>query len=328
MVAGTRRRARRGPPDRDRNATVNSPETKSPDARAALGSLSRLARRVLLVERAWPPIVFALVVGVVFLAGAWLGAFEFAPRLARVAGVALFAIAAIVALAPLVLLRRPGEREVLTRLDRDAGTSHRPASSLADPLANDSDDPATRALWQAHLARQASAVARVRVAPPAPRMVERDPYALRFAAVLVAFAAAVIAGPEMYGRVAAAFDWRSARAIAAAAARSRIDAWIDPPPYAGQPPLVIDFKSPRSAELVVPEDSTLVVRGDPGLVETRIEGGIAPVGPKGDARGAARRPGGKAVDDPCRRQGDDPARRPRPPRWSSPLRRPARRRSR
>jgi uncharacterized protein (TIGR02302 family) len=79
----------------------------------------------------------------------------------------------------------------------------------------------------------------------------------------------------MYGRFAAAFDWRSDEAVAAVAA-SRIDAWIDPPPYAGQPPLVIDFKTADPQTLTVPEDSVLVVHGDPSLVDTRVEGGIAP----------------------------------------------------
>ena len=106
-------------------------------------------------------------------------------------------------------------------------------------------------------------------------MAERDPYALRFAVAMLAFAAAVVAGPEMYGRLAAAFDWRSDEAVAAVAS-SRIDAWIDPPPYAGQPPLVVDFKTADPQTLTVPEDSVLVVHGDPSLVETRIEGAITP----------------------------------------------------
>ena len=113
-------------------------------------------------------------------------------------------------------------------------------------------------------------------------MAERDPYALRFAVAMLAFAAAVVAGPEMYGRLAAAFDWRSDEAVAAVAA-SRIDAWIDPPPYAGRPPLVIDFKTPDPQTLTVPEDSVLVVRGDPSLVETRIEGAITPSEQKNEA---------------------------------------------
>ena len=234
-----------------------------------------LARRALLMERIWPPLVFALAVVILFLAASWAGAWQFAPRVIRIAGVVLFALGAGAALSPLVRLRRPAARDALARLDRDAKVGHRPASSLADSLANDHGDSGTQALWAAHRARLEREVEAIRVSPPSPGMTERDPYALRFGVALLAFAAAVIAGPEMYGRFAAAFDWRSDEAVAAVAA-SRIDAWIDPPPYAGQPPLVIDFKTADPQTLTVPEDSVLVVHGDPSLVETRVEGGIAP----------------------------------------------------
>src|SRR5262249_11995099 len=82
------------------------------------------------------------------------------------------------------------------------------------------------------------------------------------------------------------FDWRSDGAIAATAV-SRIDAWIDPPPYAGRPPVVVDFKTADPQALTVPEDSVLVVRGDPSVVETRVEGGIAPSEQKNGAPGNA-----------------------------------------
>jgi uncharacterized protein (TIGR02302 family) len=240
-----------------------------------LAALAVWARRALLVERVWPPLVFALFVAILFLAASWAGAWQFAPRAIRIAGVILFALGAGAALSPLLRLRRAPTRDVLARLDRDAKVSHRPASSLADSLANDHGDPATDALWAAHRARLQREVEAIRVSPPSPGMAERDPYALRFAVALLAFAAAVIAGPEMYGRFASAFDWRSDAAVAAVAA-SRVDAWIDPPPYAGQPPRVLDFKTADPQTLSVPEDSVLVVRGDPSLVETRVEGAITP----------------------------------------------------
>ncbi|HEX9169730.1 MAG TPA: TIGR02302 family protein, partial [Roseiarcus sp.] len=247
----------------------------SPANRGRLGALATLAQRVLMVERTWPPVVFALAVVILFLAASWLGVWQFAPRSFRIAGVVLFAVAGGIALAPLARMRRPAPRDILTRLDRDAGASHRPASSLADSLANDDGDPGTQAMWAAHRARLERAVDAIRVAPPSPRMAERDPYAIRFGVALLAFAAAVAAGPETYGRLAAAFDWRSDEAIAAGAA-SRIDAWIDPPPYAGRPAVVIDFKTAAPQTLNIPEDSILVVHGDPSLVETRIEGAISP----------------------------------------------------
>ena len=192
------------------------------------------------------------------------------------------AVGAGIALSPLVRLRRPAARDVLARLDRDAKVRHRPASSLADSLANDDGDPGTQALWAAHRARLEREVDAIRVSPPSPGMAGRDPYALRFAVAMLAFATAVVAGPEMYGRFASAFDWRSDAAVAAVAA-SRIDAWVDPPPYAGQPPLIIDSKSANPQTLTVPEDSALVVRGDPSLVETRVEGAITALDQKNEA---------------------------------------------
>ena len=232
-----------------------------------------------MVERGWPPFVWTVAVAVLFLAVSWLGLWQFAPREARIAGVVLFAAGLGVTLAPLFRLRRPKTRDISARLDRDAGTELRPASGLTDTLANDKD-PVARALWAAHQARLAALVKKIRVSPPAPRMAERDPYALRFGVALVAFAAAVAAGPELYGRFAAAFDWRDGGEAAAAAA-SRIDAWIDPPAYAARPPLVIEFKNGEPQKLAVFEDSTLVVRGDPVVVETRTEGGLKPAEEKG-----------------------------------------------
>ena len=253
---------------------MNEPVKPSIDG-GRLAALAVVARRALMVERVWPPLVFALAVVILFLAASWVGVWQFAPRAFRISGVLLFALACGVALSPLVRLRRPAARDVLARLDHDSHTDHRPASSLADTLANDHGDSGTQALWAAHRARLERAVAAIRVAPPAPRMVDKDPYALRFGVAMLAFAAAVVAGPEMYGRLASAFDWRGDAAQAATAA-SRIDAWIDPPPYAGRPPLVIDFKTADPQTLTVPEDSVLVVRGDPSVVETRVDGGIAP----------------------------------------------------
>ena len=250
-------------------------QDKSSVGGGRLAALAVWARRALVVERIWPPLVFALAVSVLFLAASWAGAWQFAPRALRIAGVVLFALGAGAALSPLMRLRRPAARDVLARLDRDAKASHRPASSLADSLANDHGDPGTHALWASHRARLEREVDAIRVSPPSPGMAERDPYALRFGVALLAFAAAVVAGPEMYGRFASAFDWRG-DAAQAAAAESRIDAWIDPPPYTAQPPLVIDFKTADPQRLTVPEDSVLVVHGDPSLVDTHVEGGIAP----------------------------------------------------
>jgi uncharacterized protein (TIGR02302 family) len=261
-------------------------DTDNPSIDGRFAELAVWARRALLVERVWPPLVFALAVAILFLTASWAGAWQFAPRTVRIGGVILFALGLGAALSPLLRLRRPAARDVLARLDRDAKVGHRPASSLADSLANDHGDPGTQALWAAHRARLEREVEAIRVSPPSPGMAARDPYALRFLVAMLAFAAAVVAGPEMYGRFVDAFDWRSDEAVAAIA-ESRIDAWIDPPPYAGQPPLVLDFKTADPQTLTVPEDSVLVVRGDPGVVGTRVDGGITPFEQKNETQAAS-----------------------------------------
>ena len=240
-----------------------------------LTALRKAAGAVLVLERAWPPLVWGLAVAALFLAVSWLGLWLVAPLALRVAGVVLFALGLAAALAPLLRLRWPAARDIEARLDRDSGEAHHPATSCADTLAND-DDPVARTLWAEHRARLERSVQAIQVARPALHMAERDPYALRFAAALLAFAAAATAGPEIYGRFVAAFDWRGGD-TSAASAESRIDAWIDPPPYAGRPPLVIEFKSPEAQTLTAFEDSTLVVRGDLAEVETRVEGPITPI---------------------------------------------------
>ena len=110
-----------------------------------------------MIERAWPAIVAAIAVAILFLAVSWLGAWLVAPRALKIAGVVLFAFGVPIALAPIVRLRWPAARDIAARLDRDSGAAHRPATSLADHLAN-ADDPMTRALWAAHQARLARAV--------------------------------------------------------------------------------------------------------------------------------------------------------------------------
>jgi len=251
------------------------PEPSAPVG-ARLKALARRAEAVIVFERVWPPLVWAATAVALFLAASWLGLWLALPRPARIGGVAAFAVALLVALLPFARLKRPARAETLDRLDRDSGAPHRPAASLDDRLAMSGDDSATRALWALHRERLARQLERLVPAAPSPGMAWRDPRALRFAVLIAALAAGLVAGPERYGRVAAAFDWRGGGAVAAAA---RLDAWIDPPPYADKPPILLDLATERdpSQKIVTPEGSALVVRADSDVFETRVEGAIAPV---------------------------------------------------
>ena len=202
---------------------ASGPERQD-SASGATMRLERLAKRATLTlvwERAWPPLASAGAIVALFLGLSWAGIWFVLPTYARLAALAAFAVGAVVALFPLARIRLPSHSEALERLDRDAPIRHRPASGFEDRLANDGGDPETRALWEAHRARLAEEVNRLSVAPPSPRMAWRDPRALRFAALIIAVAGFLAAGPERYARLVAAFDWRG---VGAATVAARVDA--------------------------------------------------------------------------------------------------------
>lgn len=264
----------------------SEPQPRSWDAAAARERLRRLARQaywVLTWERVWPPVAWALTVVLLFLACSWFGLWFYAPPWARGVGVALFAAALIAALAPLAwtLVSRTRDADALTRLDRDSGAPHRPASSSMDRLADPAADEATRALWRLHQRRLAENVAKIALAPPSPRMVEKDRLALRLGVLVLAVAAAFVAGPEKYARVTAAFDWRLDMRPAQG---FRLDAWIDPPAFTGRPPIMLDVlgkaaKADGPARIETPAGSVLVVRADPQTASAKVEGALTPVEP-------------------------------------------------
>jgi uncharacterized protein (TIGR02302 family) len=281
------------------------PEQDPSDAAAARARLKRLARRAawtLTFERAWPPIAWAATVVLVFLAVSWLGLWFVVPPFVRTAGVALFAAALIVALFPLLraLFANRRDAAALARLDRDSGAPHRPASSSVDRLADPAAEEATRTLWRLHQRRLAENVAKIALAPPSPRMVERDRLALRLGALALAAAAAFVAGPEKYARVAAAFDWRF---DVAPTQGFRLDAWIDPPAYTGKPPIMLDALGKEAAaggavKIETPVGSTLVVRADSDKVATKVEGALTAIEAAKPAAGAAA----PAAHDPQERR--------------------------
>ena len=226
------------------------------DVAARLDRRARQAARAIAWERLWPVLAAASTVVVVFVAVSFLGLWLFAPRPVRIAGVLAFAAAFALALWPLARWRWPSRAQSLTRLDRDSGLAHRPATSFDDTLANPASDPATAALWRLHRARAQAAIAKLKPAAPSPRLKDRDVYALRGLAAVALVAAAFIAGPEKYARVLAAFDWRDAGPLSAS---SRLDAWIDPPAYTGRPPIVLGAVV-ADGPIAAPVGSVVVVR--------------------------------------------------------------------
>src|SRR5262249_31699972 len=125
--------------------------------------------------------------------------------------------------------------EGVRRLERVSGVPHRPASSYEDTITANADDPRTNAIWQAHRARLAALLGRLRVGPPQPRTDRVDPMALRALLILGVFAVTALVGDRAWDRVVSAFRFHSTAALAS----GRIDAWVTPPSYTGRAPVML-----------------------------------------------------------------------------------------
>ncbi|MCC3245565.1 TIGR02302 family protein [Methylocystis sp. WRRC1] len=250
---------------------ADTPEDETGANSPQLETMLRRSAAAILAERLWRLGAALATLGLFFLALSWIGLWRAVSVEARVAGVALFGFAAFFLLAREIARGWPRRRAALHRLDAGADAALRPAASLDDTLAAKDADPATAALWSLHRKRLEAALASTPVAPPSPRVPERDPYALRAFALVAAIAAAFVAGDEKRARLAAAFDWRAVNLLGAS---QRIDAWFEPPAYTGRPPIVL---AQESGVIEAPANSLLRLR--PADTSVTMEGGLAPVEP-------------------------------------------------
>jgi uncharacterized protein (TIGR02302 family) len=241
---------------------MSEPKAASPlDAKFA--RKVRASRWALLFERLWPRVWLILGLVGVFLLVSLAGLWSLLSDPAHYAALAAFALAGVAALLHAVRVPFPSHEEAVRRIERVSGVPHRPASSYEDTITANADDPRTAAIWQAHRARLAAALSRLRVGKPHPRTDRQDPVALRGLLVLGVVALLALVGDSVSDRLRSAFRFNSAVALSEA----RLDAWITPPSYTGKPPLMLadGARGPASAaappKLVeVPERSVLIVR--------------------------------------------------------------------
>lgn len=228
--------------------------TPKDDALKGLAWPLRLTRAGMLAERAtkafWPLwSVLMLAIALVML-----GVQDFTPPKLAMAAVAVFALAGMWTLVyGLRRFRWPTEGEARERLD--ATLPGRPITALTDTQAIGADDAASQAVWKAHVARMA---ARAKGAKPAPadlRVSAKDPYALRYVAVL-ALLVAVLFGS--LNRVQSVADIATGAGGTAMAAGPSWEGWVEPPAYTGKPSLYLNDLP--QGDLSVPKGSRITVR--------------------------------------------------------------------
>lgn len=220
----------------------------------------RLAKAVLFWEALWPAMWPLLgLIGLFFML-ALAGLFEILPRDFHIAVLAVFFLSAGWAARNLFSLRMPDDQAALRHLEKSSNIAHRPASSYADDLATGANDNQSMALWRAHKRRLVELIARLKLSWPSPKLMRRDPYALRSALILGLIAAFFLGKAEWQTRLANAVS-------PADKTRSPIwvEAWVSPPAYTGKAPLFLAGKghtitADSDGRIEVPEGSKLTVR--------------------------------------------------------------------
>jgi uncharacterized protein (TIGR02302 family) len=254
------------------------PQDPAQPMRLKLARALQRARGSLFWEKLWPALAYIAVAVGLFLAFSWAGLWIVLPPLGRAIGCVLFLLVIAAAAWPLVRLRVPSVADGLRRLDSSSGQTHRPATAIADKIADDQADPLTRALWQAHIERALMSAKRFKAGWPSPKLSLRDPIALRALVLILVVTSFFAASGERWKRVAVAFDWHGVMTPA----NFRIDAWVIPPNYTGRPPVMLQGIRPgegaqqqAAGPISVPVGSQLVVRST-GKVRFDIarEGGI------------------------------------------------------
>lgn len=145
----------------------------------------------------------------------------------------------------------PTRDAALMRLD--ASLPGRPLQALMDTQTIGAHDAASAAVWRAHQARMAKRAEAAEAVPADLRISDRDPYALRYMAVL-AFAVALLFGSIL--RVGSVADM--APGSGGLATGPVWEGWAESPRYTGRPTIYLN--DIESGDLSVPVGSLITLR--------------------------------------------------------------------
>lgn len=256
-----------------------------PQLARRMGVKRVLARSVLFAERLLPLFLPVFGIAALFVALAWFGVYREVPDLVRLAIVFILVFAFVASFLPFLKLRLPSIAEADRLLEERNGLAHQPVAVQDDQLS--AETPFARALWQEHQRRMAERIAALDAGLPQPDIARYDRYALRAVPALLFVTALAYSGSNGAGSIADAFRQHVPESEAPTL---RIDAWITPPGYTGQPPVFLSgLGTQAAAGVTVPQKSKVTVRISGGPSDEKVlfvqqsDGTVVDVAEKDDA---------------------------------------------
>lgn len=195
-----------------------------------------LAKLIVRLEKTVQAFALPLMLAGFFVALAWLGAFTSLYPWAHLAALIVFVVFFFDALGKARVVYRaatPGEAK--RRLETASGLRHRPLDVLEDrPIGSDDEQ---LQLWRTHTERAKEQLQKRRWPGWALSFTDRDPYAIRYALILLLCLGGFCSWGVWGGRLIAAINPALGKQLSVFS--PTLDAWITPPEYTGLPPIMI-----------------------------------------------------------------------------------------
>ncbi|HBF28322.1 TIGR02302 family protein [Rhizobium sp.] len=215
-----------------------------------------LAKLVLFCEHLAPLLLLPASIAAIFLCLSWFGLFAAMPSLLRWPLVLALTFGFLAAFLPFARLRWPKAADADRLLEERNHLPHQPVSVQEDEPAFDT--PFARALWHEHQKRMARKIASLDPGLPRPDIARFDRNGLRAIPALLLAIAFAYSGSNGAGRISDAFRTIDRQDNGPSL---RVDAWITPPGYTGQPPVFLTNRNGEAQrDITVPAQSVITVR--------------------------------------------------------------------
>ncbi|WP_341368154.1 TIGR02302 family protein [Yoonia sp. BS5-3] len=174
----------------------------------------------------------------------------------------------------------PQRSEAVSRVD--AALPGRPIAAIADSQAIGSGDAASEQVWRTHVQRMAERTKEARAIEPDLRISDRDPYGLRFIALLF-FVTALLFGSLLRVGSVPDITMNGGQNLATGPVW---EGWVEPPAYTGKPSIYLNDVPAGDLSVPIGSQVTLRLYGEVGAltVAETVSGRTAELGAASDSQ--------------------------------------------